>query len=779
MLTTQDFYSTTDERSLFFTRNGLQTWTGVQECQLIPLAVKELTDNALDAAESRKEFSVEDVEMGLIPGGFYVQDCGPGMEREDMLKAFTVRRSLFSSKRHMRLPTRGAMGNGLRVVGGVAVAFGAELTVHNNGVAYKLENDPEAEEIRIIEESPSNHSQGVRVEMVFPSEDAPGEECLVWGKEALLLARSGGGYQGKPSPFWYTAADLLAYLKETDGTIRDLVTRFDSCSEVSVKALEALNIPGKEELDLGHADILLGFLRKKGKPFNPKNRIKEGSPVPGFPPSYATGTGEYEIDGGAVIIPFRVDAWAAVSETEMLKLYVNRTPDPGTSTLTYSGEPKRNKRNQRFLIGKGVDGSYRWGVDATVGTDPVTLIVNITTPHAPCLSFGKERDLSGIVRSEVAAATVKKAVNMAVASAKGEKAPRGERPVSQKDFLFARFHEAARVAGGDGKYEFSQRQLFYVMRPEFIEYFGKEPKWGTYTSILTQYENERGNIPGLYRDARGTLYVPHINREIPIGTKSVAEFKRPEWTFHKILYCEKEGFFPTLRAAKWPEKWDCALLTSKGYASRAVKDLLDMLEDDGEAVTCFCIHDADADGTMIYQTLVEATASRGKRKVEVINLGLDPAEALTMGLPSESVEKKNRKKKVARYIPFEWRSWFRKNRIELNAMTTPQFLSWLDSKMEQHGPKKLIPPSEVIREEFEAELLTKVDAAITERILKEAKAGEQIEVAFENAKEKVLGENWEPEIIEALEENPTFGWRSPVTDIAGRIAKGGTKGDQE
>jgi hypothetical protein len=454
-----------------------------------------------------------------------------------------------------------------------------------------------------------------------------------------------------------------------------------------------------------------------------------------------------------------------------LELYVNRTPDPGTSVFTFSGAPKRNKREQKFYIGKGVDGSYRSGIEATVGTDPVTLIVNITTPYAPCLSFGKERDLSEIVRSEVAAATVKKAVNMAVASAKGEKAPRGERPVSQKVFLFARFAEAAKIAGGDGKYEFSQRQLFYVMRPEFIEYYGKEPKWGTYTNILTQYENERGNISGLYRDNRGSLYVPHGGGVIPIGTQSVAEFKRPEWKFHKILYCEKEGFFPTLRAAKWPEKWDCALLTSKGYASRAAKDLIDMMEDDGEPIMCFCIHDADADGTMIFQSLVEKTASRGKRKVEIINLGLDPEEAVNMGLPSESVEKKNRKKKVASYIPSEWRSWFRDNRIELNAMTTPQFLSWLDAKMEQFEPKKLIPPLDAIREKFKDQLLTDIGEAIEKKILKEAKADEQTTAAFNEALEGVDENTWEPEIVKALEEAPTLEWRDPVEALTGNLAK--------
>ena len=75
-------------------------------------------------------------------------------------------------------------------------------------------------------------------------------------------------------------------------------------------------------------------------------------------------------------------------------------------------------------------------------------------------------------------------------------------------------------------------------------------------------------LPGMYRDDRGVLYHPHTGETIPLGTRAVEEYRRPAWTFNKILYCEKEGFFPILVDAQWPERHDCALLTSKGYASR-------------------------------------------------------------------------------------------------------------------------------------------------------------------------------------------------------------------
>lgn len=735
---------------LFLNRNTLTQTAGVPEHVLIPLAVKELADNSLDVTEESGA-DITAVGIDLIPSGFSVQDGGPGMDRDTVIRAFSVSRSLVSSKL-LRLPTRGALGNGLRVVGGVAAAFGAGLTVHSNGTAYKLNISRETGEAEILEEFPSNHSQGMRVEMTFSPEDVPCERALVWGKEAFLLAQGKGGYSGKTSPFWYTAADLHELLLAAEGTIREVAVLFEGNAQVRIGDLGRVTTPTLED-----AGALLGILRGNASPFNPK-RMKPLGSIPGFPDAYATGAGEYKIDDGAAVIPFRVDVWAAVSEEESLRLYMNRTPAAAATPLT-----SWSKNSQSFYFSPG-------SIRVNVGKKPLSVRVHISTPYIPFLSGGKAPDLSAILRSEVMTETVQKTVNIAKRKARTASPARGSAP-SQKQVMLETFSEAAKIAGGDGKYEFSQRQLFYVVRPFVADRAGEDLQYEHFTRVLTEYENENGDMPGLYRDNRGTLYVPHGGGEIPIGTKSVAQFKRPSWTFHKILYCEKEGFFPTLRSAQWPERWDCALLTSKGYASRAVKDLLDMLEDDGEPVMCFCIHDADSDGTMIFQSLVEETASRGKRKVEIVNLGLDPAEAVTMGLPSEKVDR-SKGKSPADYVSPEERDWLRRHRIELNAMTTPQFLSWLDRKMEQFEPKKLIPPSGVIQEEFERELFSSVEGAVTEKILREARAKEQIQAAFKETKEKVAGESWEQEIREALEKRPALGWRAPVKVIAEEIVSG-------
>ena len=142
----------------------------------------------------------------------------------------------------------------------------------------------------------------------------------------------------------------------------------------------------------------------------------------------------------------------------------------------------------------------------------------------------------------------------------------------------------------------------------------------------------------MYREPRGSIYHPHRDETITLGTLMVEEYDRPDWTFNKLLYIEKEGFSEALKEVRWGERHDCAIMSSKGFSTRAARDLIDKLAEHDEPVTVFCVHDADAYGTMIYQTLQEATKARKARKVTIINLGLEPWEAGAMGLEVEDVE---------------------------------------------------------------------------------------------------------------------------------------------
>ena len=61
-----------------------------------------------------------------------------------------------------------------------------------------------------------------------------------------------------------------------------------------------------------------------------------------------------------------------------------------------------------------------------------------------------------------------------------------------------------------------------------------------------------------------------------------------------------------------------------------------------------------------------------------------------MGLETEKVMDRKTRAAVADYVLARqdgrwWAEWLQKNRYELNAMTMPEFMAWLDAKMVEHG----------------------------------------------------------------------------------------------
>lgn len=564
----------------FTTKAGLCRKAGVKEEDLLKIVAKELTDNALDAVE-KAGVVAETVRVGLLPGkGFFVQDGAGGFSRDGMLEFWRVDRGYTSSKR-LRLPTRGALGNGLRVVAGAVIAFGAALTVHTQGVRYRLELRAEGGPV-ILEEAESSY-QGTRIEISFP-DDPLDEETLEWANRAVSLS-SGGYFPWKTSPYWYTAQDLHEILKATaDGqTVASVVAEFDGCSGAKAgMVVKGYRRVAANSLSLVDAETILSRMREVAKPFNHRKMNKIGDET-------AFATGEYEATTG-VAIPFSVSVWASPSRSPEVELCLNRSPFAADCWTWH------NNSSQMVNL------PSQDGIGVTT-KKPLSFVINISSPLVPFTSDGKAPDLSGFFSCGIVQETVRKATTRAKVRLREPRAARK----TQKEAVFEALPEALRIAGGG--YAFSQRQAFYAIRP----LLDSDLDYGYFCDVLTKYEAEFGEVENLYRDNRGSLIIPHTREEIPVGTLSVANFKRPEWTFSRILYVEKQGFFPLLKSAGWLEKWDCALISSSGYASRAVKDLIDALGSDGEPIEVFALHDADGPGTCIPEQFCTGGLSRSNQ----------------------------------------------------------------------------------------------------------------------------------------------------------------------
>jgi hypothetical protein len=737
--------------------NDLPRAAGVPVEDLKKLVIKELADNALDVSGACRIGLLED-------GGFWVEDDGPGIDgtSEEIADLFSFGRDLISSKQ-LRRPTRGALGNGLRVVPGYMRAMDGVITVYTSGRVLELV--PQDDGSTRIESQRPDQRDGTRIELRLGRGEQFCSCDLVWAERACVFSGA-PTYNGGSSPYWFDEDAFWELCQSSSGTARALVASLEGCRDPKTAGEVAAPWHGRPAASLTREEAgeLLRAARNASKPCKPDRLGFVGRNHAGLPAGYAREVGEFspKFGGGTLRaqLPFVVEVWAEISDSDSVKINVNRTP------VAANVKSWRLKRKTDLAIsGCGFSQPF------TVGQKPVSLILNVQTPYMPIQSDGKVPDLMFMLNA------IREAIQKAAKSANSRhlKSNPTERKRPETKIIRDVLDEAIAKASGDGVSRYSVRQLFYQVRPFIINELDKEPSYDNFAKIITEIESERGeDLPGIYRDTRGTLYHPHTRKEMSLGTLNVEGYKRPAWTFNKILYCEKEGFFQLLKDVQWPERHDCALVTSKGQPTRAARDVLDLMGESDEELTFFCIHDADAAGTIIYQSLQDETKARPARRVRIINLGLEPEEALNMGLAPEKMDlPKSGNRSVAAYVAPEWAEWLQTQRVELNAMTSPQFIQWLDSKMAQYDGAKLVPPGEVLKEQLTFATRKKVQDEITEQVLAAAGIEERTEKALANLNGdfSTAAQRIETHTYEVLAQDPVKPWTAPVDGIAAQLAR--------
>ena len=341
-----------------------------------------------------------------------------------------------------------------------------------------------------------------------------------------------------------------------------------------------------------------------------------------------------------------------------------------------------------------------------------------------------------------------------------------------KDIVFEVLPQAIRNAGTT----FNRRDLYYATRPLAYNHseweIGKTLEYSYFSQgLLTEYQEEHGVIAGMWTDPRGHLHEPHTGNSVALGTREIAAYQFPEYTFDKILYVEKEGELPKLQAAKLGERYDMAICSGKGQPTEAVRTLFDRAE--GGDYQLFVFHDADLDGYDIARVMAEETRRMPDYSVDVVDIGLTVEDALEMGLASEpfyrkkniSWELRMKLSDTAKEYIYQRNGYSRGisgKRFELNAMLPDtRRVEYIERKLEENGVRgKVIPPEEKLgdlTDEKYRDLITKwVDEAIGELISSEdlnEKIADQFIDEFE------LGES-RSHIEQRFEKDRSVSWRA-------------------
>jgi hypothetical protein len=169
-------------------------------------------------------------------------------------------------------------------------------------------------------------------------------------------------------------------------------------------------------------------------------------------------------------------------------------------------------------------------------------------------------------------------------------------PVTVREAAWQIMREAYLKASANGTLPAHARQIMYAARPHiqatsdrdlgarFDQYFTQQ--------LLPEYIEEMRVAWNVVYDARGHFQEPHTRREVPLGTLAVRDYlrdvrlyKRPALQFklsdeyfptfgpgHRygaVLFVEKEGFMPLFRAVKLAERYDLAIMSTKGMSVTA------------------------------------------------------------------------------------------------------------------------------------------------------------------------------------------------------------------
>jgi hypothetical protein len=179
----------------------------------------------------------------------------------------------------------------------------------------------------------------------------------------------------------------------------------------------------------------------------------------------------------------------------------------------------------------------------------------------------------------------------------------------------------------------------------------------------------------------------------------------PKNRFGAILFIEKEGFAPLLAKVRLAERYDLAIMSTKGMSVTASRELVDQVCDAAAEtrVPLLVLHDFDKSGFSILGTLHRSARRYAYRNaVEVIDLGLR-IEDIT-GLETEDVfidsavkARQNLLENGATEAEVEF---LLKRRVEINAFPSDRLISWIEGKLVKHGVAKVIPDEDVLADAY-------------------------------------------------------------------------------
>jgi Topoisomerase 6 subunit A/Spo11, Toprim domain len=235
------------------------------------------------------------------------------------------------------------------------------------------------------------------------------------------------------------------------------------------------------------------------------------------------------------------------------------------------------------------------------------------------------------------------------------------------------------------------------------------------------------------------------------------ETSGPSGRYGALLFCEKEGFNELFRAVQLGERYDLAIMSTKGVSVTAARHLVDQICARCQ-IPLFVLHDFDKSGFTILRTLRCDTRQYAfANKIEVIDLGLRLAAVEKHGLESESVQYRESAQSICVSLAesYATEKFLLHNRVELNAFTSDELVAWIEGKLEEHGVRKVIPDQQMLAEAYR-------------RQRQSAYLKQHFGELLERSRQHIASLDLFPDLqeqVQLLQEQPALSWDAAVAEI--------------
>src|SRR3954447_17046690 len=201
---------TSDEWRALVDPAGLARKAGAGWRSMPAMVLRELCDNAADAAGAGAW-----IETVTANGDTWwcVGDNGNGIAPDQVAHVFSVNRPMVSSK-HVRLPTRGMLGNGTRIAAGLCAIERLPIMVESRDRQTVLRVEKATGHTVIVQQEPIEPIAGTRIYLPKIA-GLDGSSVADLAQKTLALAAPASDariYSGPSNPWWYGATDLAQLL---------------------------------------------------------------------------------------------------------------------------------------------------------------------------------------------------------------------------------------------------------------------------------------------------------------------------------------------------------------------------------------------------------------------------------------------------------------------------------------------------------------------------------------------------------------------------------------